>query len=349
MMPARAERLRARQEMLVLSYVAYVGMWGLSAFHTGRLFGLQERFLNETPLLKDRYRLVWGPAIDRANFGWHDHAAFAVERLDDPSHIALVLRGTNPLAYGNTMLEVGAVYEQRDWPYGRTGDRTPRIAAGVDRALQRVLRMRAEGRVPGAGASLVEFLNARAASSPNGIDVHVTGHSLGGVLASTLALYLTDTQGSEWDPERRATLRATTFAAFSPGNADFASHSHAQLGSRCDRVANSLDLTPRVYADTDLETLAHIYEPEIPSGRIFGAFLARTRRKLARAGISYVQLPAEAPLHGTLSASSQSFIGQTMWQHVYGYVSLLGLDDQIDPKALLWGTVPQSRLSMRVE
>lgn len=336
-----AARLRTRQEMLTLSFIAYVGMWGRAAFDAGRLRQLHERFLGALAPVRECWRLVWGPAVARSLFGWHDHVAFAVEDITDPRRIAIAVRGTNPLSLSN-ISGVGAVFAQVDWPLPAPG--APRIGRGVDRMLRRLLRMRAGRGAPGAGLTLIELLRARASAGAR--VVHTTGHSLGGTLASTLALLLADAQGSgdvpeswRWDREARATVGTTTFAAFSAGNPAFAAHSDARLGARCDRVAHPLDVTARTYARADLEELERIYEPHIATGRWFASALGRTRRRLERASVEYAQLAAGPPLASAVRPGRRGFMREMMWQHVQAYVEQLQLGDALDAKALLLGRV----------
>ena len=101
-----------------------------------------------------------------------------------------------------------------------------------------------------AGEGVVQFLKNQT-SPTGGINVCVTGHSLGGALASTLALYLLENQ-SVWDQSTnsQSTVSAICFAAPSAGNNYFAENSNtvfanaAAHGSR--RACGShLPLPPR--------------------------------------------------------------------------------------------------------
>ena len=74
-------------------------------------------------------------------------------------------------------------------------------------------------------ATLLEFLKSQTAKP---IKVCVTGHSLGGCLAGTFALYLKDNRGS-WDSSGTSPVCCITFAAPTAGNAAFATYSDGQF------------------------------------------------------------------------------------------------------------------------
>jgi hypothetical protein len=75
------------------------------------------------------------------------------------------------------------------------------------------------------GIGLKSYLEAVVADSREAIEIYVTGHSKGGALSSTLALWLADTQGRDhvrdedlWDPEKKAQIYAYSFAGPTAGN-----------------------------------------------------------------------------------------------------------------------------------
>src|SRR5262249_43081030 len=79
----------------------------------------------------------------------------------------------------------------------------------------------------GEGLDLLTFLRTQADETRDPLDVTLTGHSKGGTLAATLALWLQATLESSdaedcWDPTRRARVSCYTFAAPTPGHTPFA-------------------------------------------------------------------------------------------------------------------------------
>src|SRR5208282_805605 len=106
------------------------------------------------------------------------------------------------------------------------------------------------------GIDLRTFLAKTINNAHEPVDIFVTGHSKGGALSSTLALWLADTQGKgsvpkdeQWDIDGKATVYCYSFAGPSAGNAKFADHSNQKIGARCWRIANRQDLVPHAWSD----------------------------------------------------------------------------------------------------
>ncbi len=125
---------------------------------------------------------------------------------------------------------------------------TAQIARGTAIGLRNVLR------IQDGTESLQTFLTA----APVGTPILITGHSLGGCLASALAPCVANWVGSA------SAISVYTIAAPSPGNADFAAYYNSlftdQLGhSAAFRFFNSLDVVPNAWAS--LATVETYYPP----------------------------------------------------------------------------------------
>src|SRR5439155_14268427 len=103
----------------------------------------------------------------------------------------------------------------------------------------------------GSGQDLSSFLKVAVGQAHGKANVVVTGHSKGGALASTLALWLRDTQGrqfvreeEQWDPDERVTVRSFSFAGLTAGNAEFVKRSNTRIGQRCNRIFKLLVIVP---------------------------------------------------------------------------------------------------------
>lgn len=113
------------------------------------------------------------------------------------------------------------------------------------------------------GSTLKQYLAMYIAKNGN-CDVYVTGHSKGGALSSTVALWLTDTQGrqsdqaEQWDPDSKAALHCYSFAGPTAGDAEFAAHSDAVLKD-CHRIWNCRDVVPRAFIPNDLRATSASY------------------------------------------------------------------------------------------
>ena len=101
---------------------------------------------------------------------------------------------------------------------------------------------------------LLTFLRTQAESSAVPLDVVVTGHSKGGALAPTVALWLAETRDPQavpptqcWDPSGRAKVRCYAFAGPTPGNAAFATRVERKLDQGHHRIVNTNDVVTHAW------------------------------------------------------------------------------------------------------
>jgi hypothetical protein len=132
----------------------------------------------------------------------------------------------------------------------------PQIAAGTNVGLQLLLGTEAST-LNGDQVNLTTFLRG----SGDQAEIFVTGHSLGGCLASVLAPSLAQQVGSAKN------FKVYTFAAPSAGNQDFAGYynrlfTDAAAASTAYRVFNDLDIVPESWAS--LPAIARKYTPAPP-------------------------------------------------------------------------------------
>jgi hypothetical protein len=333
-----------QQEMLTLSYIAYVGMWGEASRKPAVLAALIESFLQKLKPVQGNWELAWGPAIFESSqqIFSAQNMMFVVRDTRQPCRFAVVVRGTDPLNLANITMEVDAYNKQEPWPYGKPpANLTPMIAEGVQTGLNILQTIQPVSGLPGAGLTLSLFLAwagvqaAEGAKNPVPTEVVTTGHSLGGALSPVLALWLADTI-TQWRPDGKASVSSVPFAGFSPGNADMSSYYEDRLGAVTQRVYQSLDVVPHMYASAQMKQISTVYAPLIPYSAMFELTSQAAIISMELAGISYTQLqPETAPLTGSLYKDQTGFLGQMLTQHVQGYIDLLGLTDEIDVKELL--------------
>ena len=189
------------------------------------------------------WRVVWGPALnaDRSNL------AYAAQNSIS-GQLAVSIRGSDFSFWLNWIEDLAAItlvpYDQ----FVPSASSTSQIARGTAIGLRQVLGMR-DGTT-----SLETFLTV----APERTPILITGHSLGGCLASALAPCVADWRGSAIG------ISVYTIAAPSPGNADFAAYYNAlfsdQSGdSTAFRFFNSLDVVPNAWAS--LTTVETYYPP----------------------------------------------------------------------------------------
>jgi hypothetical protein len=196
------------------------------------------------------WQVAWGPGLDgdRGNMMY-----LAVNATT--GQYAVAVRGTDWSFWLDWLEDFASLLPLVPFPYVLpAGTDGGRIAAGTLVGLTALSQM--VGATPSGGQSdLLTFLQ----SVPASADVFVTGHSLGGCLASVTAAWLAAALG---DSSR---VKAYTFAAPSAGDGQFASYYNslftdsASGQSTAFRVYNSLDSVPNAWAS--LQTITTYYQP----------------------------------------------------------------------------------------
>ena len=189
------------------------------------------------------WQVAWGPALnaDRSNLAY-------AARNSETGQLAVSIRGSDFSFWLNWLEDLAVI---RLVPYDQfvpTASKTAQIAFGTAVGLRQVLGMQDGTK------SLEMFLTA----APEGTPILITGHSLGGCLASALAPCVASWVGST------SSLSVYTIAAPSPGNEDFASYYNALFtgpsgNSTAFRFFNSLDVVPNAWAS--LNTVETYYPP----------------------------------------------------------------------------------------
>lgn len=221
-------------------------------------------------------------------------------------------------------------------PFGRALDEAlDRLEETPLDPLRLVLGGAALRRMFASGASLQSFLKEAVSDAEAPVEIVVTGHSKGGALSSTLALWLADTQGTSgvpeedvWDPERRATVHAFSFAGPTAGNESFARHSDHVIGPRCHRVENGLDVVPHAWEVETLREVPDLFAEPVHRPDVVRRLIDDLVEDVAPLG--YRQIGGHVTrLPGVLDPSKRWFIEQTVHQHLDGYLQQMGLDDEM--------------------
>ena len=184
----------------------------------------------------------------------------------------------------------------------------------------------------GGGIDLRGFLGAAVnAAGGNDVEVVVTGHSKGGGLASTVALWLAETQGGavpeaeRWDPDDRATIHCYSYAGPTAGNAAFAERSNERIGANCHRIMNKLDIVPHAWAVGDLGLIAKLYKADVVAPLPAMSDLSETIVSLTRS-LDYTQVGnIVRELDGKLDPDQPLFFHQMVHQHMDAYLEELKL------------------------
>ncbi len=191
------------------------------------------------------------------------------------------------------------------------------------------LRPRAPASAPDdAGLDLLSFLREEAGAAGEALDVTVTGHSKGGALASTVALWLKDMLASadtaeHWAGRRGARVSCYAFAAPTPGNAAFAKRIDRVLAESHHHLRNRHDVVTHAWQVDELEAIPDLYaprrtvlEPLIP---IIAARVKALDYRQARAGVT--------TFSGALDPG-RPFVAEFVHQHLDAYLDELDLRDE---------------------
>src|SRR5262249_11071035 len=175
------------------------------------------------------------------------------------------------------------------------------------------------------GLDLLTFLATEAAASGEPLEVIVTGHSKGGALAPTLALWLREALDSgdpeeRWDPSGRARVRCHAFAAPTPGHAGFADRIDRVLGADHRHLRNANDIVTHAWQSDELAQIPALYGARsAPFARLLADVIAHVgplNYRQARSGVS--------TFAGAID-SSRMFAAEFIYQHMDAYLAELGL------------------------
>lgn len=279
------------------------------------------------PLVVDligQWDLVWGPIVfqhtplpDEPKIfdSVADNTMFVASRtVGNITTYTVAIAGTNPISWYGWLIEDFDINTTVAWSEVLAGNFSgqhtsdgsmPRIAQGTAAGVAALL-----GMTDPVQGTLLKYLT-QVATQPGelNVEVAVTGHSLGGALSATLALYLADTQqgASSWDPNRRAVVTALPSAGATPGNTAFALHYDEVLGTRTNRIWNVLDIVPHAWELDMLNQAPHLYYPYIaPNALVIGLMAFATEQSIA-SGQTYLQLNRQTP-----PLSSQVVLSETV-------------------------------------
>ena len=320
-----------------LAYIAYSGSnipQHLVQTASQRTLGLIQTAIQSIPVLctadgKADWEVVWGPALYTFKEGiLEDNAMYVAQRISNPNQYVIAIRGTNGSSILDWMVEDLHVFNKVNWtsPPEVQATGNPQVSDATDIGLNILLsELKPDAGMPGAGMDITTWL-ARLTDHP--VSLLFTGHSLGGALAPTLALWFRQYQGlaQGWDPDNNATISAISFAGPTAGDADFALLSDRLLGERCLRVNNTLDIVPHGWDKAGLAAVRTLYQAGgITLHLLESAMLDFLIDRLN----DYDQIDNSLPLTWTIrpGVAYNGFFKQAGTQHYDSYPVLFGVPE----------------------
>jgi len=178
------------------------------------------------------------------------------------------------------------------------------------------------------GVDLLTFLKQQADTNSKALEVIVTGHSKGGALAPTVALWLTDALNSPdpaecWDARRRAEVLSYAFAGPTPGNAALANRIDQVLGRHHHHLRNMNDIVTQAWQEDDLQHISNLYgSRSAPFGPLLRDIIADVQKLDYRhAPGDIVTFTGGLDLHRSLGM-------EIVYQHMDAYLAELKLLEQ---------------------
>ncbi|HEX6037445.1 lipase family protein [Longimicrobium sp.] len=300
------------------------------------------------------WSVAWGPvAVQLNTSAYAVNAMYVAESKDTPGSYVVGIAGTNPSSVFDWVVEDGLVSVQLPWIYGLFSAPDARIALGTGIGLA-ILQNAAPGSgIPGTGTTLLEFMQG---IPKEGTSVVVSGHSLGGALSPTVALWLHDVR-LLWDPFSQVALSTLPTAGPTAGNAAFAAYSNEKLPTT--RFANAIDVVPHAWQASDLAAIPTLYAPDIQPDDLIND-LVHVAETISAAG-GYTQLVDDAGWFPASVDTSiitpgapviENFFYQLAYQHTTAYHTFFGV---VSPTLHAWAarfqaavTAQGPALAMRV-
>ncbi len=227
--------------------------------------------LKSSKTTADKFSIVWGPKAFNIKEKHHekkyDHVVMIVKNKDNPNDYRLVIRGT--WSKINAIDEDLCVFKTVDWSNWDTDIpqefKGAKISYGTDLALNTLINGKPINEDTDS-LSLIEALQKIIAEEEKDkiLNITVTGHSLGGLLASTIGLYLK----KRYINNNNIRIHACSFAGPTAGNDIFASYSDAVFKGTLSpnvyesnflRIHNNHDIIPLAWAIKDLNKIQDIY------------------------------------------------------------------------------------------
>lgn len=332
------------QQMLGLSYLTYYGfgLTGSDEDNATQIAQDIQQALPKWPVLSQAWKLVWGPgvfAFEDAVFD--DNLMCAFQNKNDPSQYAVAIRGTDPLSISDWLIEDFNILPMDVWPYAKPDKLTPKISKSTATGLYHLQQLVAPEGTPGAGETLLTFLQK---NLTEGDSICITGHSLGGALAPTLALWLKDIE--EHALAENLKISSIAFAGPTAGNKDFAKYIDQRLeNGNLQRVWNDLDIAPYGWQTGQMKKLFLLYRKHylFPSPIISAAITGVMSLSVFN---RYTQVQEKTPpVKGRFKPWLFNYFAQAVYQHIWGYPEALGLlnnkalpvDELFEPSAVFAG------------
>jgi len=205
--------------------------------------------------------------------------------------------------------------------------------------------------------TLLELLRQLAETHGESLELFLTGHSKGGMLAPGLAMFLSDTQAGghceipeayRWNSAGNAAIHCYAFAGPTPGNTAFAEHFNAELGANFFRYANTRDATTLLWQSEKMRDMPGLLDGAVPG--LPGMEILANQMADEVENLDYVHPGKDYPHHGGVKhvvdkhvvefsgrspPTHSNWPREVIYQHLGAYIDVLGLDRFFDLQDLM--------------
>ncbi|ARV14691.1 lipase family protein [Polaribacter sp. SA4-12] len=296
-----------------------------------------QEILTDPRIISDigEWKIVWGPQVATGLKGISKNSMFIANSVDDPTKYIIAIAGTNPKSLYDWKVEDCAVEadEMVAWnkiTLNKDSTNYGKISKGTYSGINILFNMKDTS----TGKSFIEFISPLLNQKNS---IKVTGHSLGGALSPSIALYINDEFSNpasiNYNPNYASNVSCMSTAGPTPGDAVFAEHYNEIMATDSVRFWNTSDIVPHAWKDSLLKKIPSIY---VPFGIEKTPFITNvTQRALTKSqGGEYTQLLGDgSPLdHEYIKVDNsldpyKQFLAEAAQQHTTAYNELFQITD----------------------
>ena len=274
-----------------------------------------QRSLQLSPATRDKFKLVWGPAVLRIDDDGDvrdDYMLYMVQNVEDEADLRLAVRYT--LSSKNSQedfLFAPTVAWQR---YGADVAEDVKINLGMGMVMDDIRDIKSNN-APGKDKTIIDFV--REHQNSHGLDsvtLTVCGHSFGGIVAPVLGLYIKEQLKADDIQVKIHAGGATTV-----GNESFANYINEVFGADYTRLVNENDITGLLWDPKEMQRFITIYLPDYPLDELFAQIFESLRLLIQITNLGGTQAGNVVSFKQPLNSAMQSFTEQAQYQHSTGF------------------------------
>ncbi|UTW62842.1 hypothetical protein KFE98_01405 [bacterium SCSIO 12741] len=281
-----------------------------------------------------KWNLVWGPLV-HVEKNAAANTMFMVQSNTSPNKFVIAIAGTNSQSVYDWKVEDCKVRATNMVKWTSVVDFKEshmdlgKISEGTHIGLNILLGLRD----PETGYRLLDLIPSILRS---GGEIQVTGHSLGGALSPTLALYLHDRfknpASKDYSPGYRGVVSCMATAGPTPGGKKWADHYNQQLGYNSTRYWNVKDIVPHAWEERLLKEIPGLYEDfgipksdELIAATDYAKSLAVFGEYTQAQGDGHMLYHKAFPLEG--KNACVQFLNQAVKQHTTAYIEIFDIGE----------------------